>query len=80
MNAKSHTKLLPFAMVLAATLLLGGCSGVLVGNLVVLAITFGIFFGTLGLGRAASPSTRSADRSQADRSQTDGVRTQSPRA
>lgn len=75
MNAKSHTNVLPLAMVLTATLLLGGCSGVLVGNLVVLAITFGIFFGTLGLGRAASPATRSADRSQTDRPPA-----QSPRA
>ncbi|MDQ3036054.1 MAG: hypothetical protein M3Y87_26875 [Myxococcota bacterium] len=70
MNAKSHTKVLPAVMALSAALLLGGCSGVLVGNLVVLAITLGIFFGTLGLGRASSPATRSADRSQ----------TQQPRA
>jgi hypothetical protein len=41
-----------------ATLLLGGRSGALWGNLVVLAITVGIFVGTLSLGRSSS-ATRS---------------------
>lgn len=75
MIAKSNPKVLPVAMALAAMLLLGGCQGVLVGNLLVLAVTVGIFFGTLGLGRASSPSTRSATGDRADRSHT-----QSPRS
>ncbi|MFW6031571.1 MAG: hypothetical protein ACOC9T_03180 [Myxococcota bacterium] len=37
---------------------LAGCSGALWGNLVVLAVTVGIFFGTLSLGRS-SEATRS---------------------
>jgi hypothetical protein len=51
--------LLPFA--------LAGCSGAFVGNLVVLAITVGIFVGTLSLGRSTD-STRSGDRSSSTRS------------
>lgn len=41
---------------------LTGCNGAFWGNLVVLAVTVGIFFGTLALGRA-SAATRSADAS-----------------
>lgn len=52
--------------VLASAALLGGCNGALIGNMVVLAVTVGIFFGTLGLGRVkASSATQSAERSQA---------------
>jgi hypothetical protein len=61
--------LLPLALALASVPLLGGCQGVLVGNLLVLAVTVGIFFGTLGLGRSASAATRSATGDGADRSQ-----------
>lgn len=39
--------------------LLAGCSGALWGNIVVLAVTMGIFIGTLSLGRASA--TRSAE-------------------
>lgn len=41
---------------------LTGCNGAFWGNLVVLAVTVGIFFGTLALGRA-SAATRSTDAS-----------------
>lgn len=43
-------------------LVLTGCSAALWGNIVVLAVTMGIFVGTLSLGRA-SATTRSAERS-----------------
>lgn len=49
--------------------LLGGCNGALVGNLFVVAVTLGIFFGTLGLGRGnarRTSSERSAERSGAE--------------
>lgn len=36
-----------------------GCNGALWGNLVVLAVTVGIFFGTLSLGRSGSDASRS---------------------
>lgn len=45
-----------------APLLLAGCNGAFLGNLVVLGITVGIFFGTLSLGRS-SEATRSAEAS-----------------
>jgi len=46
---------------LFASLALAGCNGAFVGNLVVLGVTVGIFFGTLSLGRHAD--ARSATRS-----------------
>ena len=42
---------------------LGGCQPALWGNIAVLGITFGIFFGTLALGRATTPSSKSAESS-----------------
>ncbi len=53
---------------LAGGLFLGGCSTVPVagafwGNLVVLGVTVGIFFGTLALGRSSTGATRSAEAS-----------------
>lgn len=47
---------------LAAPLLVTGCSGALWGNVVVLAVSAGIFLGTLSLGRT-SDATRSAEAS-----------------
>jgi hypothetical protein len=43
--------------------LLGGCNGALWGNVVVLGITVGIFFGTLTLGRSTDARAGSASRS-----------------
>lgn len=62
------TKTMPIALALAAAPLLGGCNGALIGNVVVLVVTVGIFFGTLSLGRSGvagtgSDATRSADAS-----------------
>ena len=47
---------------LAAPFLLTGCSGALWGNFVVVAVSAGIFLGTLSLGRS-SEATRSAEAS-----------------
>ena len=46
-------------MALALPLLLTGCNGAMVGNVIVLGVTFGIFFGTLRLGRTGTDATRS---------------------
>jgi hypothetical protein len=57
---------------LATTCALGaaGCNGAFIGNFVVLGLTLGVFFGTLGLGRTrpAQPAPRpsSADTSHSD--------------
>ena len=45
---------------LAASLVMAGCGAAFWGNLVVLAITIGIFFGTLSLGRSTE-ATRSGN-------------------
>lgn len=42
-----------------ASTALTGCVGVFWGNLLVVAMTFGIFYGTLALGRVRSDATRS---------------------
>lgn len=44
---------------LTLPLLLTGCNGALVGNVIVLCVSFGIFFGTLRLGRQSTEATRS---------------------
>ena len=49
---------------LLAPLALAGCNGAFIGNIVVLGMTVGIFFGTLSLGRSAD--ARSAARSATD--------------
>lgn len=70
MKPKSHTNRTLFAFVVAALPCLGGCQGALVGNLLVLGVTVGIFFGTLGLGRtsqARSSITRDGSPSQSSR-------------
>jgi hypothetical protein len=51
--------------ILSAPLLLAGCNGAVLGNLLVVGISVGIFFGTLSLGRVSAGATRSgADSSQ----------------
>ena len=42
---------------------LAGCQGAFWGNLVVLGVTFGIFFGTLALGRTSVTSSAEASTS-----------------
>lgn len=67
-------KAMPLLLALGATPL-AGChfmasgGGALLGNLFVLAVTVGIFFGTLGLGRSSAPrtgATSTAERSQSE--------------
>lgn len=50
------------------SLFLGGCNGAFVGNIVVLFVSVGIFFGTLNLGRLGRPAsgTSTAEQSQRD--------------
>jgi|GEM_PF-1798769 len=62
-NSSSRIVLLS-AILLAPAL--AGCTGAILGNLFVVFLTVGIFFGTLGLGRSAGPSSR-ADQSAQDR-------------
>lgn len=58
--------------ILMTPYLLAGCQGALWGNIIVLGITFGVFFGTLSLGRTSeasrSASTVSASHEGAPRS------------
>lgn len=61
------SKSFPIALLLALALTLTGCNGAFWGNLLVLGVTVGIFFGTLALGRA-SAATRSADASTSTQS------------
>lgn len=76
MNRKAMPLRTVVALMIGA-LPLAGCNfmasggGALLGNLFVLAVTVGIFFGTLGLGRSPrGTSTQSADRSQNEQRRT----------
>ena len=60
---RSRTSLCSLAAPVLA-LGLGGCEAALWGNTLVLAVTLGIFFGTLALGRGA-PSSAEASTSAA---------------
>ncbi len=53
-------KLTPWYLVALAPLAVAGWSGALMGHVAVLAVTIGIFVGTLSLGKttAADPATR----------------------
>ena len=57
---------------LSAPFLLAGCQGALWGNMAVLCVTVGIFYGTLTLGRTSSAnrstSTNGASQQGANRS------------
>lgn len=44
-------KLTPWYLAALAPVAIAGCSGALLGHFAVLAVTLGIFFGTLSLGR-----------------------------
>ena len=46
-------KLTPWYLAAIAPIAVAGCSGTLLGHFAVLAVTLGIFVGTLSLGRAA---------------------------
>ncbi len=58
-------KLTPWYLAALAPIAVAGCSGAFLGQLAVLALTIGIFVGTLSLGRnapaaKAAPSTPTA--------------------
>jgi hypothetical protein len=46
-------RLTPWFLAAIAPVAVAGCSGAFFGHFAVLALTFGIFFGTLSLGRHA---------------------------
>lgn len=53
-------KTLALAPLTLAALALTGCSGAFVGNIFVVFVAVGVFFGTLGLGRGTGSSTSTA--------------------
>lgn len=64
---RTTTSTLLFTVLLASTVALAGCNGAFVGNLIVLGMTVGIFYGTLTLGRgteARASATRSTNDSK----------------
>jgi hypothetical protein len=56
-------KLTPWYLAAIAPIAVAGCSGAFVGQLAVLAVTIGIFVGTLSLGRhaAGAPAAEAAN-------------------
>ena len=53
-------KLTPWYLAALAPIAVAGCSGALMGHVAVLAVTIGIFVGTLSLGRQQAPRTSTA--------------------
>jgi hypothetical protein len=53
-------KLTPWYLAALAPIAIAGCSGALMGHVAVLAVTIGIFVGTLSLGRAHASRTGEA--------------------
>jgi hypothetical protein len=51
-------KLTPWYLAAIAPIAIAGCSGTVLGHMAVLAVTFGIFFGTLTLGKNTTATTR----------------------
>jgi hypothetical protein len=62
-------KLTPWYLAALAPLAVAGCSGALLGHMAVLAVSIGIFVGTLSLGRQVSstPTPKGAETGQVDR-------------
>ena len=56
-------KLTPWYLAALAPLAVAGCSGAFLGHFAVLAVTIGIFVGTLSLGRHAGGDARARDAS-----------------
>lgn len=54
-------KLTPWFVAALAPFAVVGCSGAFYGHLAVLMLTFGIFFGTLSLGRASRGTSSGGD-------------------
>ena len=60
-------KLTPWYLAALAPIAIAGCSGALMGHVAVLAVTIGIFVGTLSLGRQqarATPGHMASDATQ----------------
>jgi hypothetical protein len=53
-------KLTPWYLAAIAPIAVAGCSGAFLGHCAVLAVTLGIFVGTLSLGRRAAGPARTA--------------------
>jgi hypothetical protein len=51
-------KLTPWYLAAVAPIAVAGCSGAFLGHFAVLAVTIGIFVGTLSLGRTAKPAAQ----------------------
>jgi hypothetical protein len=56
-------KLTPWYLAAIAPIAIAGCSGALLGHFAVLAVTLGIFFGTLSLGKTSVAAPVAADAS-----------------
>jgi hypothetical protein len=60
-------KLTPWYLAALAPLAVAGCSGALLGHMAVLAVSIGIFVGTLSLGRHVPAPKSPPSSSQVDR-------------
>lgn len=60
-------KLTPWYLAALAPIAIAGCSGALMGHVAVLAVTIGIFVGTLSLGRQHTQAAPSPDVAQIDK-------------
>jgi len=68
------SKIAILAFLTAGSVALAGCEGVHYANLLTLAVTFGLFFGTLNLGRRPSAPAAAATVSATDRPATNVTR------
>jgi hypothetical protein len=59
-------KLTPWYLAALAPIAVAGCSGAFLGHCAVLALTIGIFVGTLSLGRQVAPASRVPDARSAE--------------
>ncbi len=60
-------KLTPWYLAALAPIAIAGCSGALMGHVAVLAVTIGIFIGTLSLGRAQTQNRSASEVAQVDK-------------
>ena len=63
---KDTMRLTPWYLAAIAPLAVAGCSGAFFGHFAVLALTLGIFFGTLSLGRHAVQREEPAQKTSVD--------------
>jgi hypothetical protein len=60
-------KLTPWYLAAIAPIAIAGCSGTVLGHVAVLAVTLGIFVGTLSLGRQPGSAGAAAPQAQVDK-------------